>query len=332
MEDSHPVYHLTEPSIEAMVASAKYSPSESSPIFPSLSSTSVSPLGTPHPLDAKSLLTAYDRRIDNIIFDLGDVLFTWSANTVTSISPKTLHSILLSSTWFEYEKGNLGEEEVYGLVAAEFSLDASEIGAAFRAAQDSIQIDHSMVALLHELKENSGIRLFAMSNISAPSWEVLRRKGRPEDWALFERIFTSAAARERKPNLGYFRHVQESTGIDPHRTAFVDDKLENVVSARSLGFKGIVFTSFDEVARELRTLVRNPIIDGEKYLRDHAKKMKSVTDTGVVLEENFGQLLILQVTGDPNLVDYIKYSRLTNFFKCTALSFLLSEIMTDCLR
>ena len=104
------------------------------------------------------------------------------------------------------------------------------------------------------------------------------------------------------------------------------------MSARSLGLKGIVFTSFDEVARELRTLVRNPIIDGEKYLRDHAKEMKSVTDTGVVLEENFGQLLILEATGDPSLVDYIRYSRLTNFFKCRALSFLLSEVMADYLR
>ena len=302
---------------------------EASPIFSPLSSTSVSPLGTPPPLEAKlHPLTAYDRQIDNVIFDLGDVLFTRSANTGTS----TLHSILRSSTWFEYEKGNLGEEEAYALAAAEFSLDASEVGAAFRATRDSLQSDPSMVTFLHELKENNDIRLFAMSNISAADWEVLRHKGQPEDWALFERVFTSAAARERKPNLGYFRHVQESTGIDPRRTAFVDNKLENVISARSLGLKGIVFTSFDEVTRELRTLVRNQIIDGEKYLHDHAKEMKSVTETGVVLEENFGQLLILETTGDPSLVDYIKYPRLTNFFKCTPLSYILSEITTDRLR
>ena len=106
-----------------------------------------------------------------------------------------------------------------------------------------------MVTLLHELKENSDIWLFVMSGISAPDWE-----------ALFERVFTSAAARERKPNLGYFRHV---TGIDPLRTGFVDTELESVISARSLGLKGTVFTSYDEVAREVRALVRNPIVDGE---------------------------------------------------------------------
>jgi hypothetical protein len=38
-----------------------------------------------------------------------------------------------------------------------------------------------------------------MSNISVPDWEVLQTKGRPEDWLLFERVFTSAEAMERKP-------------------------------------------------------------------------------------------------------------------------------------
>ena len=293
-----------------MIVTANHSPVSPTPI--------ISSFGIRPPLQANSLpLNTHNRQIDNIIFDLGDVLFTWSANTGTSISPKTLRSILRSVTWFEYEKGNLGEEETYRLAAAEFSLDPSELGAASRVARESLQSDPSMVTLLHELKGNSDIHLFAMSNISAPDWEILRHKARPEDWALFDHVFTSAAARERKPNLGYFQHVLESTGIDPRRTAFVDDKLENVVSARSLGLQGIVFTSLDEVVRELRALVRDPVVDGERYLRAHAKEMRSVSDTGVILEENFAQLLILDVTGDPSLVDYIEYPRLSNFFKCT---------------
>ncbi|KAG6379194.1 HAD-like domain-containing protein [Boletus reticuloceps] len=255
--------------LKAMSSSAEHSSSGVSPSFSPLSSAAASSLGTPPPLQAKSHpLAAHDRQIDNVIFDLGDVLFTC-------------------------------EEEAYTLAAAEFSLDASEVGAAFRAARDSIQSDPS----LHELKENGDIQFFAMSNISPPDWEVLHHKGCAEDWALFESVFTSAEARERKPNLGYFRHVLESTGFDPRRTVFVDDKLENVVTARSLGLKGIVFTSFDEVARELRTLVRDPVADGQRYLCHHAKQMKSVTNTGVVLEENFAQFLILEATSDPSLVD-----------------------------
>ncbi|KAF8120945.1 HAD-like protein [Boletus edulis] len=289
-----------------MGSSAEHSSSASmevSPSFSTLSSAAASSLGTPPPLQAKSPpYAAHDRQIDNVIFDL--------ANTDTSIPPQTLHSILRSSYWFEYEKGNLSEEEVYTLAAAAFSLDASEVGAAFRAARDSIQSDPSMVTLLHELKENNDIQLFAMSNISAPDWEVLRHKG---------------CARERKPNLGYFRHVLDSTGIDPRRTVFVDDKLENVVTARSLGLKGIS-------ARELRTLVRDPVADGERYLRHHAKQMKSVTNTGVILEENYAQLLILEATGDLSLVDYIKKAwssgRVSDHFSPEVKNDIMNEILT----
>ncbi|KAF7347952.1 HAD-like protein [Mycena sanguinolenta] len=331
---------------------------------------SSTPASSPAPsLDEKQLLPDASRRqYDNIIFDIGDVLFTWSAETKTTISGSTLRKILRSATWFEYEKGNIGETECYDLVASEFRLESSKVAAAFQGARDSLAEDPKMIAMLHDLKA-SGTRLFAMSNISAPDWEVLRHKGKREDWELFEHVFTSAAARERKPNLGYFRHVlsetgidrglygvvvpcspgfwwvlpdsaeshtvrrhpfvrkciptfgypsselPEETGIDPERTAFVDDKLENVLTGRSLGFKGIVFTKFEDVERQLKVLFRDPIAAGNQWLRSNAKQMKPETNTGVVLEENFAQLLIFEATGDPSLVDYIEYPWLSNFFK-----------------
>ncbi|KAJ7321618.1 HAD-like protein [Mycena albidolilacea] len=290
--------------------------------MPSFNPHRVSAATSPaHAINEKDLLAPIDlaphiprRQCDNVIFDIGDVLFTWSAETKTTISGSTLRKILRSATWFEYEKGNLGEAECYELVAREFKIQASEVAAAFQGARDSLTASPEMTALLHELKK-SGARMYAMSNISAPDWEVLRHKGKREDWDLFEDVFTSAAAHERKPNLGYFRQVLSATGIDPERTAFVDDKLENVLTARSLGLKGIVFSKFEEVERQLKAMFRDPIAAAEQWLKLNAKQMKSETNTGVVLEENFAQLLILEATGDPSLVDYIEYPRLSNFFK-----------------
>jgi HAD superfamily hydrolase (TIGR01509 family) len=264
--------------------------------------------------DHKGLLPLR-RQCDNVIFDIGDVLFTWSADTKTNISSVTLRKILRSSTWFQYEKGNLEEGECYDLVAREFDVESSEVRHALQGARDSLRGDPDMIAMLHELRNKTGARLYAMSNISAPDWEVLRHKGRREDWDLFERVFTSAEAHERKPNLGYYRQVLSATGIDPERTAFVDDKLENVLTARSLGLKGIVFRTFFDVERQLKMLFRDPVAAGEQWLRANAKQMRSETNTGIVLEENFAQLLILEATGDPSLVDYIQYPRLSNFFQ-----------------
>jgi len=64
----------------------------------------------------------------------------------------------------------------------------------------------------------------------------------------------SAAARERKPNIGFYQHVIDKTGIDPSRTIFVDDKLENVLTARSFGMHGIVFDDQEKVIQQLKNL------------------------------------------------------------------------------
>jgi HAD superfamily hydrolase (TIGR01509 family) len=250
-----------------------------------------------------------------VIFDLGDVLFSWSADTPTMISPKVLHKILRSAIWFEYEKGNLGEQEAYERVAVEFKVPASEVAAAFQCARDSLKASPDMVNLIRELRREGDLQVFAMSNISAPDWQILRGKADPSDWALFDRVFTSAEAHERKPNLGYYRQVLATTNVAPVTTAFVDDKLENVLSARSLGLHGITFDSFESVSRQLKNLVGDPVSRGQRYMKANAKRMYSVTDSGVVLSENFAQLLILEATGDESLVDYIKYPRLFNFFQ-----------------
>lgn len=238
-----------------------------------------------------------------IIFDLGDVLFQWSAETRTSISPRTLRSILNSPTWFDYERGRLGEAECYSAISTEFNIPPEEIRQAFQDARDSLQANHDLIGLIRELKTQSegSLRIYAMSNISLPDWEVLRTK--PADWSIFDDVFTSGAAGERKPHLGFYRHVIAATGLQPHQAIFVDDKLENVLSARSLGFCGIVFDSPSTVKRALRNLIGDPVQRGREYLTRNAGKLESVTRAtpkheAIVVQENFAQLLILEATGD----------------------------------
>jgi len=126
-----------------------------------------------------------------VIFDLGDVLFTWSASTPKSPLPaKTLQKILSSFHWFEYEKGNLTEDEAYSIVAQEFSIAAADVKGAFEAARDSLQSNPKLLEIIWGLRE-SGLNIYAMSNISAPDWAVLSTKATPVEWALFDHTFTS---------------------------------------------------------------------------------------------------------------------------------------------
>ncbi|KAF9259538.1 HAD-like protein [Marasmius fiardii PR-910] len=254
---------------------------------------------------------ATNSSIDTLIFDLGDVLFTWSAETKTSVPPKTLRNILESAVWFDYERGRLSEVEVYGATASKHGLQPHEVKDAFQAARNSLAARSFMIDLIRQLK--SGRKVYAMSNISAPDWEVLR--GKPSDWDLFDHVFTSAAVGERKPDIGFYRHVLETTGSDPSRTVFVDDKLDNVLVARSFGIHGIVYDTFENVQRSLLNLCGNPIERGQLFLKANARNHLSYTSTGVTIQENFAQLLILEATNDPTLVEYTKYDGAFNFFR-----------------
>ena len=237
-------------------------------------------------------------KFTTIIFDIGDVLFTWSSETKTSISSSTLKRILSTSTWFDFERGLLSQEVCYERVGAEFSLDPAEIRKAFDQARDSLQCNDALISLIRELKCQSGgqLRVYAMSNISSPDYDYLRTK--PADWSIFDRIFTSCAAGERKPNLGFYRQVIAQADVDPLRTIFVDDKVDNVTSARSLGFNGIVFDRPENVMRSLRNLIGDPITRGREFLHRSAGMHDSITDDGTTLKENFSQLLILEMTND----------------------------------
>ena len=125
-----------------------------------------------------------------VIFDLGDVLFTWSFSHSQSLPAKTLGSVLRSVHWLEYEKGNLTEDEAYSLVAQKFSVPAVDIKSSFEAARNTLQINSKIIKVIRELKE-SGLAVYAMSNISAADWEFVSAKCTAEEWALFDRIFTS---------------------------------------------------------------------------------------------------------------------------------------------
>ena len=73
-----------------------------------------------------------------------------------------------------------------------------------------------------------------------------------------------------------------------------------MISARSLGFHGIVFDSLEPVKRALRNLTGDPLARGQAFLHENAGNLFSVTENqeAVFLQENFAQLLILEATGD----------------------------------
>jgi len=234
-----------------------------------------------------------------LILDIGDVLFSWSPHTETSISPRTLKAVLASPTWAYYECGSISQHVCYDRISNEFHIPHREIAKAFKQARESLQPNDEMLTFIRELKHKSHgqLRVYAMSNISHPDYDYLKTK--PADWSLFDKVYTSTQAKDRKPNLGFYRQVLDDIAVDPRSVLFVDDKTENVFSARSFGMRGIIFDDQKRVIQAIRNAVQDPVDRARSYLQTNAKLLHSVTSTGVPLKENFAQLLILEATCDP---------------------------------
>lgn len=115
--------------------------------------------------------------------------------------------------------------------------------------------------------------------------------------------------------MGFYRHVLTQTGIDPSRTVFVDDKIENVVTARSFGMHGIVCNDVNSAMQNLRALCGEHIERAKSFLYTNRKNLVSTSSDMIMHEvraectvctsrrlselvQNFSQLLIHEVTGD----------------------------------
>ena len=234
-----------------------------------------------------------------IIFDLGDVLFHWSAKSVTALPRQTLKCVMLSPIWNALERGEIEETAAFEAIGTELSIDPDFIRAALAQARTTLRVDTELIAKLRELKASTGVRVVAMTNIGKNDYGYLCEF--LTDWSLFDQVFTSFEVGTRKPELEFYKFVLREARADPSGTIFVDDKIENVIAARSLGINGIVFESGYKLLRELNSLLLNSISRGRHYLKDNAGKHHSMIEDGTPIHDNFSQFLLLEATRDRSL-------------------------------
>jgi HAD superfamily hydrolase (TIGR01509 family) len=250
-----------------------------------------------------------------LIVDIGDVLCSWSAHTPTTVLSDAIRPMRRSITWFSYEKGRLTERECHSALANEFGFHAKEVSKAFAETRTSVATDMTMVSLLRAWKAaQPHLLVYAMSNVSSPDWAFLRKHAKLDELGIFDRVFSSAEAGARKPELPFYHYVVKEAGCKPSSTLFMDDKVENVTSARSLGLQGLVFSGQISLLKHLAIFEKEPSLAGQRYLRQNTAR-HSITNTGRTINENFAELLIMEATGDRSLVEYIEHSAQFNFFR-----------------
>lgn len=259
--------------------------------------------------------------IQALVVDLGDVLFCWHPPEDGKISPKVLKRAMSTRAWYDFERGMLSEEDCYSQIGALLLIPRDDLGDTIKQAKMSLKPDQKMLRTLRDARDTSygQTKIYLMSNISQPHWKYVQSIYK--DWDIFDQIFTSAGANMRKPDLCFYEYVLESIGLteSPSSALFIDDKLENVCSARAVGMQGLIFDNTDNVIRQVRNMLGNPIARGTGYLSSNAKRLRTTCNTpmrcNIDMKENFAQLLILENTHDRSLVAFQDYRMLWNFFQ-----------------
>ncbi|GMA31293.1 HAD-IA family hydrolase [Litorihabitans aurantiacus] len=93
------------------------------------------------------------------------------------------------------------------------------------------------------------MRLLGLTNWSAETFA--RGAAAVPTVSELEAVVVSGEIGLVKPDPAIYRHLVAQHDVDPARAVFVDDREENVVAARALGFHGRVFLTAERLRAEL---------------------------------------------------------------------------------
>lgn len=209
-------------------------------------------------------------------YDVGNVLvnhtnarqkFQQKIAQLTNLPIKIIDGLYeqgLGQYWHDFERGGILAGDLYRryiqtlLVRSSLPLHVlcrslnydyfeEAFGNVFKRMPKSI---HFMNAL-----QNSGCKIFLVSNNNVIHYEYcLRATACQEIYDIFtnaDRVVLSHKVGCRKPEERIWKIALEWSGFSPADVLVVDDKQENVDSARSLGINGHVFTNVTNLKSDL---------------------------------------------------------------------------------
>lgn len=198
----------------------------------------------------------------NLIFDIGDVIIDIDYNATVAEFQKL--AVVDFSTIVSYSKQNpiFDLFETGKITARQFRNELKQFlkpdttDEEITRAWNAILIDYPAykINLLKDLKQR--YNTFALSNINEThintiNAEVNARFGLPTFGSLFNHAYYSNEVGYRKPEKEIYELVLNKENLVPEQTFFVDDKAENVETAKQLGIQAYQLTDRNKLTQLL---------------------------------------------------------------------------------
>ena len=200
------------------------------------------------------------QEIDTIIFDLGGVLVDWNPEylyvDVFDGDKQKVHWFLnniCTPDWNVEQDAGRTLQEATEILVIQYPEYEAWIRMYYDRWEDMLggTILES-VDLLNKLKQANTLRLYALTNWSAETFPIAVQ--RFDFLNHFEGILVSGEEKTRKPFPRIYEIMLERYQINPNKSVFIDDNLENIEAAKKFGIKGIHFKSSLQLGAELSSL------------------------------------------------------------------------------
>lgn len=182
--------------------------------------------------------------INNIVFDLGNVLLSWKPGEFFEKSgndPETVKiiqaDIFKSSEWLMLDNGNITTSTAIDIIASKSALKRDQISAIFDLRTKIIFPITENIKLLPALKK-ACFKLYFLSNFPLDFFKEVKEEY--DFFRYFDGGIISAEVGCSKPDLRIFKLFLEKYELHPEDCLYIDDIEINVRAAESLGIKGLV--------------------------------------------------------------------------------------------
>lgn len=193
---------------------------------------------------------------NTVVFDLGGVLIDWNPEYVyRELIPdekqrKWFFHHVCTPDWNEEQDAGRPLQEGTEILIKAFPEHEKNIRAFYGRWKDMLGGPiPGTVDILKQLRENTNIRLYALTNWSAETFPIALQIFDFLHW--FDGRLVSGEEKTRKPFIDFYQKLIQRFDIDPASSIYVDDNVRNIFPAKELGFTTIHFQDPDQFRFEL---------------------------------------------------------------------------------
>ena len=194
----------------------------------------------------------------NIVFDFGQVVFSWKPQNFVkkffydpAVCLAVTQAIFEHPDWQEIDRGTLTLDELTKSASQRTGIAIEQLAVMVAQIPTSLEPIPETVEIIRQLNQN-GHKLYALSNMGLVAMDYLEKNYPFLD--LFEGKVISSRLKLIKPDPEIFKYLLNKFNLDPQQTVYIDDYAPNIKAAAGLGFLTIQFTTPDLCKEELVAL------------------------------------------------------------------------------